>query len=211
MKSRSLFPSAVFAAALIGLLAGASPVAAECDPDTALYEDDFEFLDASWAQPTDNIYVEDGVLVLKNWGQVNFQTTSEAADVCVDATIIDAPDPESSSATILFWWADWDNYYQLKYWADTFFEVRRTVKGQAVTLYSSEKTPALKAGLGQTNHIELKLRAKDFTVFINDTEITRLKGKPPKGGGPIGLAAWANDDTPMTGTFDNFVVSEPAE
>jgi hypothetical protein len=210
MRVGSLLPAAVGAALLLGLVLSTSPAVAECDRDAALFEDDFEFLDGSWSQPTDQIYVEDGVLVLKNWGQVNFQTRSEAADVCVDATIVDAREPESSSATILFWWADWDNYYQLKYWVDTFVEVRRVAKGKALTLYTSEKTPALKAGLGQTNHIELRLRAKDVTVFVNGTEITRLKGKPPKGGGTIGLAAWANDK-PMTGTFDNFVVSEPAE
>lgn len=207
--SRTKF--AIGAVTVICLLLAASQAAADCNPDTAIFEDDFEFLDGSWTQSTDKIYVEDGVLVLKNWGQVNFQTQSEAANVCVDATIVEAPDPESSSANILFWWEDWDNYYQLKYWISTFLEVRRIVKGKALTLYTSEKTPALKAGLGQTNHIELQLRPKGMTVFVNGTEITRLKSKAPKDGGVIGLAAWANDDKPMTGAFDNFVVSEPAE
>ena len=50
-----------------------------------------------------------------------------------------------------------------------------------------------------------------MTLFINGTEVTRVKGKPPKDGGAVGFAAWSNEDKRMTATFDNLIVSEPAE
>jgi hypothetical protein len=210
-----LFSSAGFivaAAAMLGLLLAASPASAACDSETALFEDDFEFLDGSWAQPTEQIYVEDGVLVLKDWGQVNLQTWSVAADVCVDATIVEAPDPDVSPVQLIFWWEDWENYHRLLYWAHGYLEVRRLVKGKELSIYSSpDVTAALKQGTGETNQIELQLRPKEIKVFVNGTQVTRLKAKPPKEGGAIGFSAWGSEGKPMVATFDDLVVSEPAE
>jgi hypothetical protein len=177
-----------------------------------LFEDDFEFLDPSWGTPADNFYVEDGVLVLKSfWGQVNSLTANEAANVCVDMTIVDASAPENSPIGLVWWWENWDNYYYLFYWADAnWVEVRRIIKGQAQNVAAVE-TLALKKGVGQTNHVELRLKPKDATLFINGTEITRFKGKPPKGGGSIGVYGTSPEDKPATWSFDNFIVSAPAE
>jgi hypothetical protein len=83
------------------------------------------------------------------------------------------------------------------------------VKGKFVDIAYIEAVPALKAGLGKTNNIELKMTAKDATVFINGAQVTRFKGKPPKDGSPVGLVS--GSEQPAKVTFDNLVVSEPAE
>jgi hypothetical protein len=190
---------------IFGLLPAASPAFAECDPETALYEDDFEFLDGSWG---DKLTVEDGVLVLDGgWVQVNFQTHNEAANVCVDMSIVEAPNQPYSPIGLIWWWENWDNYYYLYYWSDSaFVEIRRVVKGKDQTIVSLE-TLALKQGLGETNHVELQLRPKDATLFINGTQVTRFKGKPPKGGAPIGVTANAPEGERGVFTFDNLIVS----
>lgn len=199
-------------AVIFGLLLTANAALAECDPETALFEDDFEFLDGSWIPADDSFYVEDGVLRIKGFKDVvNFATQNDAANVCIDMTIVDAPAPDTSPIGLNFWWQDWDNYYVLYYWADdAYVEVRRYVKGKSQTLVSLE-TLALKKGVGQTNHIELQLRPKDATLFINGTEVTRFKGKPPKDGGPIGVRGSSPEDKPALFQFDNLVVSPPAE
>jgi hypothetical protein len=93
---------AACAAGATAILLAANPAAAECNPDNAIFEDDFEFMDASWGQPNENVFVEDGALVVKGgWGQVNFQTTSEAADFCVDTTIVEAADPDGGFSDLL--------------------------------------------------------------------------------------------------------------
>jgi hypothetical protein len=208
MRSRLRAVFAVGAAMLLGLLLAANPAAAECDPDNAIFEDDFEFLDGSWGAPADSFNVEDGVLVLRSfWGQVNFQTQNEAANVCVDTTIVEAPQPDQSPIGLVWWWENWDNYYYMFYWADSsWVEVRRIVKGQPQNVVAVE-TLALKQGVGETNHIELQLRPKDATLFINGTQVTRFKGKPPKGGAPVGVYGVSPEDKPATWAFDNFVVS----
>jgi hypothetical protein len=212
MRFRSHVVVTAGVAVILGLLLAASPAVAECDPDNALFEDDFEFLDPSWGAPADNFYVEDGVLVLKSfWGQTNSLTQSEAANVCVDMKIVDAPAPDNSPIGLVWWWENWDNYYYLFYWSDVpYLEIRRVVNGQNQTILSQE-TLALKQGVGQTNHIEVQLRPKDATLFINGTQITRFKGKPPKGGGSIGVYGSSPEDKPATWAFDNFIVSTPAE
>jgi hypothetical protein len=205
MKSRLEAVYAVGVAAMLALLLAASPALAECDPETALFDDDFEFLDPSWAQTSDNIYVEDGVLVLKEYGIVNASTLTRAADVCVDMTIAETSDPSLNPIGLVWWWENWDNYYKLLYWADAaYIEVRRFVKGNSTTPVALE-TLALKQGLGQTNHIEVNLGLKSITISVNGTEVTRFKAKPPKDGGLVGVSS-------ATGTyqFDNFVVNEVA-
>jgi len=212
MRFRSHVVVTAGVAVILGLLLTASPAVAACDPDNAVFEDDFEFLDPSWGAPADNFFVEDGVLVLKGfWGQTNGLTKNEGANVCVDMTIVEAPAPENSPIGLVWWWESWDNYYYLFYWADSnIVEVRRRVKGTEETIVSVE-TLALKKGAGQTNQIEMRVKPKDATLVINGTEVTRFKGKQPKDGGLIGVYGISPEDNPATYQFDNFIVSTPAE
>ena len=208
MKSRLRAACVVSAAALSGLVLAGSPAAADCNPDTALYEDDFEFMDGSWGQPDDHLYVEDGVFVTKGgYGLVNFQTTTEAGDICVDATIAEAGDPDNTGAWVIFWWQDWDNYYSVGYWGNGAFQADRKVKGKWVSVSYAAPSPAIKAGVGKTNHIEVKLTSKDATILVNGTQVNRFKGKPPQGGGPVGFQSSEPEGKPATVTFDNLVVN----
>jgi hypothetical protein len=197
-------------AVVLGLLLVPRLAVAECNPDNALFEDDFEFLDPSWGDADDSYFVEDGALVIKGFaGHANLSTKNQGADVCVDMTIADAPAPDVSPIGLVWWWTDWDNYYYLFYWADgTYLEVRQVVKGKDTTLFSLE-TLALKKGIGQTNRFELQLKPKDVTLIINGTEVKRFKGKQPQDGGAIGVYASSPEDKPATYKFDNFIVSTP--
>ena len=91
---------------------------------------------------------------------VNFATKNDGADFCVDTTIADAPAPDNTALGLVFWWADWDNYYYLYYWTDGSMVVRRVVKGKETDLFWVT-TLAIKKGVGATNQFELKLRPKD--------------------------------------------------
>jgi hypothetical protein len=200
--------SAVFA---FGLFATAGQAVAECNPDTAIFEDNFEFMDVSWGEPDDTFAVEDEALLVNGYReQVNFTTQNQGANVCVDATIVEASAVPNSPMGLIFWWQDWDNYYYLWYWADGGLEVRRIVKGQSTTVYTTE-TLALKKGVGATNHIELDLKPRDATIIINGTKVQRFKGVQPKDGGVVGITATSPEDAPGVFKFDNFIVSAPAE
>ncbi|HBF60294.1 MAG TPA: hypothetical protein DDW48_02245, partial [Methyloceanibacter sp.] len=67
-----------------GLLVLNHGALAACDPENALYEDDFEFLDVSWGTADDSILVYDGALVIKGaGGVVNLETMTTGAAICV--------------------------------------------------------------------------------------------------------------------------------
>jgi hypothetical protein len=209
MRFRSSVVASAGAALLFGWLL-ATPALAQCSAEDAIFEDDFEFLDATWGDADDNFYVEDGSLIVKQWaGHVNFATKNDGADVCMDLTIADAPAPDNSPIGLIFWWQDWDNYYYIFQWSDGSAVVRRVVKGKDTDLFWISSL-AIKKGVGQTNSYELKLRPKDATLIVNGTEVKRFKGVQPKDGGVIGVTAASPEDKPATFKYNNLVVSPPS-
>jgi hypothetical protein len=149
--------------------------------------------------------------MVKGWReQVNFTTQNTGANVCVDATIVDASKPANSPMGLIFWWQDWDNFYYVWFWEDGGLEVRRIFKGNSTTVFTTE-TLALKKGVGHTNHIELQLKPRDATIIINGTNVQRFKGVQPKDGGVVGVTATSPEDASATFSFDNFIVSLPDE
>jgi hypothetical protein len=194
----------------LALFFTAGAARADCNADGALYADDFEFLDGSWGDADDHFYTEGGSAVVKDWVErVNFATQNPGANICVDATIVEAPKPDESPIGLIFWWQDWDNFYYAWYWATGSVAVNRMVKGKYVNVLQTQ-TLALKKDVGATNHLEIDVRPKDATLFINGTQVTRFRGVQPKDGGVVGLIAISADGAPGTYKFDNFVVSAPS-
>ena len=210
MRRAAPFLGSTIAVALC-LFAAATPAAADCNPDTALYSDDFEeFMDANWGEADDKLFVEDGALVVKSYtGVMNFATTGADINACVDVTIAKAPDPNYTYAGIVFWWTDWDNYYYVFYWPTGTVNIWRVLNGKDTYLAEAHPTN-IKKGVGKTNRLELDLKGKTATFLINGQVATRLKGIPPKDGSPIGFIADAPKDKQATVKFDNFIVSAPA-
>ena len=205
--SSSVTRLAALLAALVVLVANHDAFAA-CDPENALYEDDFEFLDVSWGRADDSILVDDGALEVRgSGGVVNLETKTKAAAVCVDVSVEKAENASDSPAGVVFWWEDWQNYYAVFVWSDGWLEVRRMKDGQSKTLFTQE-TDALKTGAGAVNNIELALQPKDATLLVNGTEVRRFKAKRPEDGGAVGLYGISPDDAPATFSFDNLIVNE---
>lgn len=205
MRSSSRF-AAILAA--LGFLFASHGASAACDPENALYEDDFAFLDVSWGDADDHILVEDGRLLIKgSGGVVNLETKTKTASICVDVSVEEAAKAADSPAGLVFWWEDWKNYYSVFVWADGWLEVRRMADGESKTLFT-QKVEALKTGPGAVNAIEVKLQPKDAAVFVNGTEVRRFKAKQPQDGGAAGLYGISPDTAPATFAFDNFVVNE---
>jgi hypothetical protein len=211
MMFRSRVVACMAAAFALALTVTAGSAFAECDSDNAIFEDDFEFMDVSWGQPSEEIFVEDGQLIIDEYmGIVNFLTQNKGADVCADLTILEATDLPSSPIGMLFWFQDWDNYYSVFIWADGWVEVRRIKDGTSTAIFTEESL-AIKKGVGETNNIQLTLKPKDATLFINGTEIKRFKGKQPKDGGVVGFYGTSPAEAPGKFAFDNLVISELGE
>ncbi len=208
MNFRSRVVAAMAAAFALALCVSAGPAFAACDTENAIFEDDFEFMDISWGEPSDDVFVEDGQFVIDGFmGQVNFLTQNKGANVCADLTVIEATDLPNSPIGLVFWWENWDNYYVVYLWADGWVEVRRIKDGNLTTLFT-EESMAIKKGVGETNNLQLTLKPKDATLFINGTEIKRFKGRQPKDGGVVGFYGISTEEAPAKFGFDNLVISE---
>ena len=88
--------------------------------------------------------------------------------------------------------------------------VNRVSKGRTLFPVRETDVPDLKKGAGQTNSLEVQTVANKATLFVNGTKIAEFNGKPPEGGGLIGLDTYS----PKTGgeteaRFTNFIVAEP--
>jgi hypothetical protein len=196
-------------------LAIAGPAAAACDSANALFEDNFESLDSSWGAPDDAVSAKDGSLVLKPaagyWRFVPSESDLyQDVSVCVDATIAAAPKEDASSLGILFWFADWNNVYIFEYYATGAFAVERLSKGKWLLPVPYTENPAIKKGVGQTNQLEVKMKGKQATIFINGTQVAQFKGVAPPDGGKVGLAGVSPAEGVATYKFQNFIVSEPS-
>jgi hypothetical protein len=143
-------------------------------------------------------------------GRVNFSTRNKGGNVCVDVTATEVPEPYNSPATLFFWFKDRGNSYFVSTWADGGFEVARWLEGKYSVVFTTG-VEAIKQGVGQTNHIELRLEPEYTTVFVNGVEVTRLPVVQPTDGGAVGFSVDSPENKPATFAFDNFVVSPPAE
>ena len=97
-------------------LAGAAVVQA-CESKTVVYEDSFDRLEPTWGWEDLDYYAEDGELFIEAYEDEatrvfnQFSYYSISADICVTATSFDIKKADEATASVLFWGADYDNYY----------------------------------------------------------------------------------------------------
>ena len=202
----------VAALALGGELAATEATA--CGNGKVIFEDKFETLDPSWGNVTDLKKVENGALVLTPepgksvWGISESDYYTDAA-ICVDATVTNGL-PEEAYHSIVFWFQDTSNFYEFALWPSGKYRVERWSKGKILYPISLTDVPELKKGLGQTNSLEVETKGNMATLYVNGTKIAEFKGRPPEGGGKVGL----DSTSPQTGErtvvrFTNFAIAEP--
>jgi hypothetical protein len=186
-----------------------------CGNGKVIYEDKFETLDPSWGKASDRLSVDQGALVIKaepgqgRWALSQSDVYADAA-ICVDATVMNVPDPNSGFTAIVFWYQDDSNYYEFGYWPAGDIRVNRVIKGKTLYPFPDTDIPALKKDAGQTNTLEVQTVGNKATLFVDGTQVGEFNGKAPEGGGLVGLETYS----PKTGgeteaRFANFVVAEP--
>ena len=80
-------------------------------PHSLIFEDKFETLDPSWGKSSDRPSADKGALVIKaepgqgRWAISQSDYYTDAA-ICVDATVMNVPDPNSGFIAIVFWYKE---------------------------------------------------------------------------------------------------------
>jgi hypothetical protein len=163
----------------------ASPVA---------FFDDFKAPDQAWGQPEPNRYFKESQMVLKSMGGAP-QSWIYQPLVFDNATIcsaITAP-PELKKADgeaaggILFWAADYQNYYLAEIFADGTYAVYRRIAGRWISIVPRAKADGIRQGPGVINLMKVSTAGNIATLFVNDVKIADIWGQPPGKGGAVGL------------------------
>jgi hypothetical protein len=115
-----------------GAIVGANGAQA-CGNGKVTFEDKFETLDPSWGKASDRLSVDKGALVIKaepgqgRWAISQSDYYIDAA-ICVDATVMNVPDPNSGFTAIVFWYQDNSNYYEFGCWPAGDIRVNRAAR-----------------------------------------------------------------------------------
>jgi hypothetical protein len=207
-----MFPLAV-AAGLACFLAsgGAAMAACKATPDS-LFEDQFTQLDDAWGN-FDNYDVENGKLVIKppagyNTSAINNSSLYDEVDTCVEMSA-EAPAPEGSCGSIIFWAVDYDNYYSFQVSTEGQASFWRRQRGRWLSQVGWHDAPGAEKGATVINELRVITSGKTAKLYVNGQLFKQVKGQPPKDGSLIGLLACSPNDASAHISFSDLVVNAP--
>jgi hypothetical protein len=210
MKMRIQYYVILLCAVIIGC--GFSASARAACTGTPTFQDQFKTLDPSWGAPGTALSVQNGAFMIKpqpGYDQFALSQSNFYGDgsLCVSAIITAASDPNNASAGVIFWGVDYNNLYLLSigpYNTQGEYQVQRLSNGKWLTPVGWTPDAVIKAGLGDTNAVEVQMKGNTATIIINGKQLTQLNGSPPSGGGLIGLSGSLGTGVSGTFAFENF-------
>ncbi len=187
------------------------PVFAACTGKPA-FEDTFQTLDPTWGKADDQVFVENGSLVVKPQAGYQRWDLSQSdyygdGSICVVATIAEASKIDQAQALVLFWATDYNNMYIVNIGTDGkqgYYELERKSGSHWLTPIAWTPDPAIKFNLGDANAIEVDLTGRTATIVINGKKMTSLNGAPPDGGALIGVGGGSGQGVTAKFTFQKF-------
>jgi|GEM_PF-446482 len=192
----------------------ATPVAGGSDGGTLL-ADDFAMLDPAWGIARDELHVENNKLILapphKTLPTALYQGNL-FGDADIRVKVSQAQGDKDCGGGIIFWAVGSSNYYLASIQSDGTFSIDRLMNGQWLfPTKPSQKTEAVRTGLGQTNELRLVTQGNLATFSINGRQLLAIHGYPPGGGSLLGLYAdeAPSADSPSTWQFSEFQVLKP--
>jgi hypothetical protein len=199
-----------FAFAGLAALALSAAVAQEKPAQEVLFEDDFATLDPAWGQPTDIVFVKDEKFTIRPqlntaWYVFYNGDVFEDMDASVKVRMADGKTPGWGGG-LTFWGENGQNYYYLYTTADGQWSVGRYTRGKLLNVIPWRANEAIKKGIGETNELRVVTRGTAATVYVNGTELATFRGRPPKGGGLIGLQGDSGADSKNTWEFTHLKV-----
>ena len=208
---RGLRQGAIVTAVLLLVGAGA---ARACEGRKVLFEDQFSELQSTWDASPATVHVEDGQMIVRPKATFTVWVPNTAAlyddiDMCVDVTTVDAVDPTTNSAGLVFWYVDNKNFYRFEADASGNAAVFRESRGKTLKQIDWTKVAALHLGDGATNQLRVVTKGKVATFYVNGKKFRDLNGQPPGGGQEIGVIGTSPKKGVATYAFANFKITQP--
>lgn len=181
------------------------------DP-TVLFADRFAALDPSWGTANDQLRTERSGLIIEAAAERSYTSLYQGSffgDCDIRTTVSQLRGGGDRHAGIVFWAADYANYYAAHFRSDGTFDVCRKKAGEWQNVLPPKTVESIKRGLNEENELRVVLRGTAATIFINGARVAALEGELPQGGGMIGLHG-ESGAAPYSFKFSNFSVREPA-
>jgi hypothetical protein len=182
-----------------------------CGTGEVQFEDNFDELDPSWGDGGESLKVADGQLQIITTSPQTFRAISHFslygdADVCVKTVHVKGPEDQSSTG-IVYWFADPQNFYWFAISSAGTFAVFRYMKDKWQNLIPWTTSDAVNKGPQAKNALRVHTEGNVSTLFVNDKQIAKIKGVPPKDGQSVGVGMEQFSQEPVTEAFDDFTVT----
>lgn len=201
-------------AATVLLLGTVSAVA--CQGNEVLYEENFDEEYTTWDPDGDIVKLDGGKLIVspkpsKSHAQLTLDEIFDDMDFCASMTPIKAPDPNTASGALIFWWQDWKNFYQLQLTPAGDFSVVRFTRGRALWPVQWTKADSIKTGEGAVNNLRILVVGRRAKIFINGKQVASFKGRPPKDGSFLGVLVVSPANGRTVVAYEDFKVTMPVD
>ncbi len=219
MSNRLRVRSAGLAAAMaIAVLTGFTATARAACEGEVLFADDFTKPNDSW-NPRDVTVFRGGKYVLSLERNITVQDfpsdlkLSGNYTVCVQVKL--PSDPAGAAGSGLVLWLDPANnaagghdYYMAVASPDGYYWVSRFVNGTRTAVTDDAQGPLLKTGANDVNEFKVTVQGNAGIFFLNDREVGRFSGQPPRQS-HAGITAGSPLDKRYVVEFTNFRVVRP--
>jgi TIR domain len=113
-----------------------------------------------------------------------------------------------SSAGLLFWASDYQNFYYAAIFPNGTFLVYRLFNNAWATIIPRTMSDTIKKGIGAVNELQVVLSNNNGSLYINGIQVQTFRGQPPKEGGAVGVFAQSGGEQQSAWRFFNITVVE---
>jgi TIR domain len=195
---------------------GAASVAAACKAASpAIFTDDFTAPDPGWGKSASDYYFGGGQMVLQPKADTNvawiytplvFTGSTVCAEVKYPTQVKNVQG--IGCAGIIFWAADYQNYYLAAIFTDGTYTIRRKIEGKWFTVVARSRADSIRPGADAVNQMMITTAAARAALYINDTRIVGFWGQAPGKGGASGLYGQSEVEQDDQWRFLNIAVAD---
>ncbi len=166
-----------------------------CKPATPVaFAEDFTAPDPGWGKPGADYFFAGNQMVLLPKADTNVTwiytpLVFTGAAVCAELKYPSALKNPADVACggLVFWAADYKNYYLAAIYTDGSYVVRRKIDGRWHDVVPRSHSDAIRTGPDTVNQIKVTTDAGRAMLMINDKQIAGFWGQAPGHGGAVGL------------------------
>ena len=181
----------------------------------AAFLDNFTAPDPGWGPASPTAYFDDSQMVLKpksNAGESRIYgpMVFENATVCSQIHSPPQLDKAENNAEggVIFWAADYKNYYESSIFTDGTYSIWRRVAGHWIEVVPRTTAGSIRPGAGVINQMTVTTAGHMAALFVNDAKLVEIWGQPPNKGGAVGLYAESDTSQENEWRFSGITVAE---